>query len=1682
MLSKYFFGRTCHFWLVIVLLLSMLLVGGIPTLYAQCTQMQVSGSATIAQGASTNIVLVNGQSQPTVSYQLKKDGVSYGSPINGNNGTLNWSVNQAGTYTVVANGGACSNTSMIGSATVTFSTTGGGGTPPTSCSTSIAINVPNNPTTVCPGSGYQLSASANASVSTIQWRLGSATSPVLSTAKDFAPTQSGLYYLTATNTDCGISQTVALQVSFAPSTGTVSVPTVASGQGAGRCQGGGTTQMTALAANAQYYTWSISAGASTITSSGAITWDANFYGTATITVRAEGCNPNSSSTSFTVIKLNPAVGGITSGTASVLMFNNQGSVNLSGQTGSVTGWQKSENGGSSWTDIGGAGQTSFAYTDLGVTTQFRAVVATTGCGASTAYSSPATLTMLRNLNWSHMRIFDGNYQATVGVSEDGLSYYSPDPITLPLSPAPPATVKKIISAQSITLSPGYELPSGSEIELVVLTTSGGVVSEGRTYSDFLGKEVQSQARSFTTGLLLANQPLYGRLGTPVGSTLLAPIGTGGFNFKDGFITSGGANYAATHFDESTKVLAPSPVDQATPNTLGWYYSDNNTLEPYVATTQYPYSRVELSDGPSAQLKRASASGDELRMGKNHEAKGRTMALLTELDAHYLKLRSHFVTTTATSLSLKGTKSVSVDANGLESIVFSDQSGQTLASCRSGAQFTPGVSISGTIEAGSATNPAYLDIHIPNTGTAVPITISAGGSVRVTNLITGNVLGSTPTSLATGFYRVESLSGTQTLSYTANYGEFRYSYYDDAGQLVASVAPKGVVLGNLNAPGFTTTYQYNASELLKTTDPDEGSSEFVYRRDGSLRFSQDAQQKNDRKFSYQNYDRVGRVLESGEYQLPNTISNTASLRDQLTAHFGASLITMLEDKTRQGGLYTNGTCTPCGQVASTWYDTETDYQAADAATLGTRKQRFLIGATAKTQNINSSSWYSYDEQGNVEWIVQSLTSLGTKTLDYTYDFRGNVLQVTYQKGQPDAFYHHYSYDADQRLSVVYTSSDGTTKVQQAKYFYYTHGPLKRVELADKLQGTDYVYTVQGWLKAINHAGGKAKDPGKDGVSGEVNAAFAPDAFGITLEYFTGDYARSGRNISSVALTNQAYYSGQIRALSWQSEKLSSVGQQATYAYSYDNKYQLQQAVWGSVDFSQASPSFTATEAFKEYGMTYDAHGNLLTLKRNNASGVLSDNFAYNYAKANTNQLTSVAGYGRAYQYDKTGQLTEETGGSFNKYLNYDASGLVTGIFSDAAKSQKKLAYNYDEAGVRIKKENTTSGLTTFYVRDGAGNVMAIYEKTGAGTPVLKELPIYATGRLGTLMVADGSTQYELKDHLGSVRAVVLRTKEGNGSAQVYNLADYSPYGNYLRGEGSAGNDYRYGYQGAYAEKEPGGETDWNAFELRMYDARIGRWLSTDPYGQYDSPYVAMGNDPANQVDPDGGFSGDPIGGILNLTKGTAQWGVVVSASRLPGSMLRNGLTALAREITLDRVQMAVDVIGYVPGLNVAASIVSAGIDVYKGDYGSAALNLAGVIPGAKVLLAVTAAAPVLLGVVKVVKKVTKASTKYDPKKIHFMQSSIKNQTGDFTVLKNAEDLKSGILDPEVLKINIWEDEAGKLWTLDHRRLAAFRLAGTKVPADLAPSSIVKQQMWKMTTKNGGKSIKLKLGDGKSMIIE
>jgi len=71
-----------------------------------------------------------------------------------------------------------------------------------------------------------------------------------------------------------------------------------------------------------------------------------------------------------------------------------------------------------------------------------------------------------------------------------------------------------------------------------------------------------------------------------------------------------------------------------------------------------------------------------------------------------------------------------------------------------------------------------------------------------------------------------------------------------------------------------------------------------------------------------------------------------------------------------------------------------------------------------------------------------------------------------------------------------------------------------------------------------------------------------------------------------------------------------------------------------------------------------------------------------------------------------------------------------------------------------------------------------------------------------------------------------------------------------------NNYRYAFQGQELDSETGME----AFELRLWDGRIGRWLTVDPMSIHHSPYQGMANNPINIIDPTGGYP-TPLEAVL-----------------------------------------------------------------------------------------------------------------------------------------------------------------------------------------------------------------------------
>jgi RHS repeat-associated protein len=66
-------------------------------------------------------------------------------------------------------------------------------------------------------------------------------------------------------------------------------------------------------------------------------------------------------------------------------------------------------------------------------------------------------------------------------------------------------------------------------------------------------------------------------------------------------------------------------------------------------------------------------------------------------------------------------------------------------------------------------------------------------------------------------------------------------------------------------------------------------------------------------------------------------------------------------------------------------------------------------------------------------------------------------------------------------------------------------------------------------------------------------------------------------------------------------------------------------------------------------------------------------------------------------------------------------------------------------------------------------------------------------------------------------------------------------------------YRFGFNGMERDDEVKGQGNSYDFGARIYDSRLGRWMSTDPLAgkfSYESPYTFVSNNPVIYLDPTG----------------------------------------------------------------------------------------------------------------------------------------------------------------------------------------------------------------------------------------
>ena len=758
-------------------------------------------------------------------------------------------------------------------------------------------------------------------------------------------------------------------------------------------------------------------------------------------------------------------------------------------------------------------------------------------------------------------------------------------------------------------------------------------------------------------------------------------------------------------------------------------------------------------------------------------------------------------------------------------------------------------------------------------------------------------------------------------------EYHYTlyYYDQSGNLTQTVPPEGVdfldateqsnqATYRLTGTGplgetdhqLKTRYYYNTlNQLIKQYTPDGDTTRFWYDRLGRIVVSQNARQRQNDQYSFTRYDNLGRIYQTGQLEQATEMTFAIALDNE-------DLFDWIDVGTNKR------------EISSTFYDNE-------ALPVGVH---FTNSAQTNLRNrISSVTWetvddedsltydyathYSYDVSGNVFTLIQELgglrgTSNDFKRMDYEYDLiSGKVNQVSYQPDSADQFYHQYIYDEDNRLVNALTSIDEHLWQNEATYLYYKHGPLRRTEIGERqVQGMDFAYTLQGWLKGMNSEGrDQGKDMGGDGKTSGSHKLFGRDVASFLLSYFEGDYRPIGTNrftatystSGGFGASSPSLYNGNIRKATYSLANLTDpvVG----YAYGYDQLNRLiSMDAWFNFNTGTYAWQTSGNASSKlQERVSYDANGNITKYLRKGYSPTNMDSLTYKYYPKSNKLLRVDDAIGDAiytdidvddqdndnYEYDLTGNLVKDSIEGIS-LITWNLMGKVDSI-ARYDTIRPELKFLYDAMGNRVGKVvyDGADVTKTWYIRDAQGNIMATYEEEN-DTLTWTEQHIYGSSRLGywqpdsmmypkptppatdtfRYVVRAGDKLYEISNHLGNVlasitdRKIPQETGTPNGIADYYladiaTVQDYYPFGMVMPGrswQAATATGYGFGFNGKLNDDDVRGSYQTLEFGGRgIYNPRISRFFSIDPIFEkypWQSSYIFANNRPIQFIDYEG----------------------------------------------------------------------------------------------------------------------------------------------------------------------------------------------------------------------------------------
>ena len=491
----------------------------------------------------------------------------------------------------------------------------------------------------------------------------------------------------------------------------------------------------------------------------------------------------------------------------------------------------------------------------------------------------------------------------------------------------------------------------------------------------------------------------------------------------------------------------------------------------------------------------------------------------------------------------------------------------------------------------------------------------------------------------------------------------------------------------------------------------------------------------------------------------------------------------------------------------------------------RKPLQVCGISLADPMSKTVSSFYYDYQGRLIQSHRKEALGGDGHIHQSLTFTGKPSRtretVALPDGRIDSLVTVRSYDGQDRLVSETTS------------------------LNDKSQSVSYGYDEIGRL-----------------TSRVYGTAANPSALTETLAYNIRDQLTDqNSNVFNMSLRYQEptlgavpKYNGSVSEWEWN----HGVGTETNaWSLSYDGVGRLTDA--------QRFVGGVQTNSFSERSITYDRNSNALTLTRYGENAATPDEIlAYSY---NGNLLRNISnsgtsGGGGSFTHDTNGNLTRD--GLSTLDIDYNDRNLTSRISSGGATLAE---YEYLADGTKLR------------ALDGGGNGYQyrgslIYTQTAGqtGSPAITlDCAVTSAGRIVRENTADGSSTYKvqhyLRDHLGSVRAVI----DGD-TGTVIEASDYYPFGKRIQvtdpvSEPVEGSQYasepavapvapatsvastsspnRWRFSGKEDQSFLGASIPLLDFGARMYNPAIARWTASDPMSEkyYGiSPYVYCANNP------------------------------------------------------------------------------------------------------------------------------------------------------------------------------------------------------------------------------------------------